>query len=583
MTLAVRGEGNAARLNQNPVFPRVLQEPPAGDLCVARFSGEFAEIKLDVDSELHLLPGELPFAWKIPAGFRRIRSGCGLHLFESRSKSPPFAGQSAMSQRWYYQLFGEEFGPVTEPQVLHLLEDGTLSPDDQIRPESSQNWVAISQSFPGTANGTMDEIADLSELAFSFEDSGPTARRSTYAVDEVSSTGPIQPIQPARGVMPTAPEISNDGPSYYCQSFGETLGPMTVADLIGMADTGSLHKSDLVRCGLEGEWVPAGDIRELDLVMALLRAERVTEEAAPMSATMEKRIGAAAVAGLTAANELVEPPVGQPVVKPESEQTTQSRAGGRAAEPAVSDAAAPVRKKGKKRKGKKDDDELIDEIFDDVFAEEEEPVKPARAAYSAPIGTAVEPKPPTPSYSSAPISPAAPSVSAIAANLAASSAASRPSGARLSSPGATLSSKKSSGGGMSFDFQGPGILVIVALVLIMAGGGYVYQYGMPSFSLFSASPEEYPNRVKAAIEEYKALGAEPSERQWSIFANSTRSEFMAYYKNSISGGAVTDPKTVACLQAMKTLLNLAAIGFNDKSGRDKMFEKLEKQALEMDK
>lgn len=47
-----------------------------------------------------------------------------------------------MMQRWYYQLFDEEFGPVTEDVLRELLAEGTLSGSDSVRREDTENWEA---------------------------------------------------------------------------------------------------------------------------------------------------------------------------------------------------------------------------------------------------------------------------------------------------------------------------------------------------------------------------------------------------------------------------------------------------------
>ena len=42
-----------------------------------------------------------------------------------------------MSQ-WYYQLLGEEFGPVSAESLRELMKDGTISESDPVRPVDSE-------------------------------------------------------------------------------------------------------------------------------------------------------------------------------------------------------------------------------------------------------------------------------------------------------------------------------------------------------------------------------------------------------------------------------------------------------------
>ena len=462
-----------------------------------------------------------------------------------------------MSQRWYYQMFGEEFGPVTEPHLRQLREDGTLSDSDSVRQEAFHDWLAITEAFPDDSVGTADEIAELSELAFSFEDSGSSARRRTYSTESAPCLTSAEPVNhgcdPAEHVV--AAETS---PMYYCRSLGETLGPMPFADIAEMAQTGSLSESDPVRCGEDGDWIAAGDNPEL--AATLLMADRVVNQAATISSAKQHRPGTTAVAGLAVAPEEVEPSPevpSKPLPTVPEEQPRTKASASRTPE-------TPVRRKSRKPQARKGEEVLLDEIFDEVFAEEDKPVRPSTSVYS-PASTAVvesRAEPPRPAM------PLAPQVSASAV-AAASAAAAR------SSSGATLSSKKSS---VSFSLPVLNRNVVIAVVLLVAAVGYIYQFGMPAISFSSTSPAEYPTRLKAAMDACKALGDTPSERSWRIFADSTRSEFMTYHKNLVSGD-VADPKAKACMPAIRTLMDITATSFDQKQFRDEYFAKLEKQML----
>ncbi|HRA89068.1 MAG TPA: DUF4339 domain-containing protein [Planctomycetaceae bacterium] len=119
-----------------------------------------------------------------------------------------------MSSRWYYQMLMEEFGPVTAEQLDDLFQDGTLSEDDLVRSEVSPDWIPLAELNLSTmaeqkasdASATT-EIADLSELAFEFEDSGPTARRAAYAEklpEEVVEQSPMPNVAPVENTAPLA-------------------------------------------------------------------------------------------------------------------------------------------------------------------------------------------------------------------------------------------------------------------------------------------------------------------------------------------------------------------------------------------
>lgn len=72
-----------------------------------------------------------------------------------------------MSQ-WYYQLLGEEFGPVPLDALQELIVQGTLSQSDQIREESSDEWQvageALEDAIARDDDVFEDILADMDEI-----------------------------------------------------------------------------------------------------------------------------------------------------------------------------------------------------------------------------------------------------------------------------------------------------------------------------------------------------------------------------------------------------------------------------------
>ncbi len=466
-------------------------------------------------------------------------------------------GPTVMSQRWYYQMLGEEFGPVTEPQLRLLLEEGTLSDKDSVRHEAYHEWLSISEAFSGVLVETTDEIADLSELAFSFEDSGSTARRRTYSTETSPGVISAEPIThgqtPAESVP--APESSS---LYYCQALGQTMGPIPIAALVGMAETGSLSKSDPVRFGANGDWFLAGELAEVAATLMLV--DRITPAPATVASEAPHRLEMVAAAELMPAPEKINYPVETPTTP--SRTSEQKGAGSETSSRTVRE--RQVRKKGSQKKERKREDALLSDIFDEVFAEEEKPVRLSPSVYSAASSASVA----SPVESPGPATAPSPLMSASAA-----------ASAVRSSSGPTLSARRSRS---DTSLPMPGKGVVIAVVLFAAAVGYIYQFGMPSLSFKTASRDEYPARLKAAMEAYKTLGDTPTEGNWKIFCDNTRAEFMTYYTNLRDGG-MSGPKDKVSMSAIKTLIDLTATGFNQKDYRDKQFAKLEKLMLELNK
>lgn len=107
-----------------------------------------------------------------------------------------------MSDRWYYQLLLEEFGPVSGDQVLQLITIGTLSEGDLVRNEAGGEWMLISamkaaHQTSESSRSTLEEIQDLSELNFRFENSSIVTNRATVS-GNLEQSSPTQPTVAAK-------------------------------------------------------------------------------------------------------------------------------------------------------------------------------------------------------------------------------------------------------------------------------------------------------------------------------------------------------------------------------------------------
>ena len=49
-----------------------------------------------------------------------------------------------MAARWFYQISGEELGPITTAELVELARSGKLSPDDKVKKNDSK-WVSASK------------------------------------------------------------------------------------------------------------------------------------------------------------------------------------------------------------------------------------------------------------------------------------------------------------------------------------------------------------------------------------------------------------------------------------------------------
>ncbi len=113
-----------------------------------------------------------------------------------------------MSDRWYYQLLIEEFGPVSEEFILELLTCGTLGEGDLVRSEAGGDWMLISamkesRQASDSSESMLEEIQDLSELNFEFENSSSAPGRSSLAANPQVQSPRLDTLTVSKPPVPT--------------------------------------------------------------------------------------------------------------------------------------------------------------------------------------------------------------------------------------------------------------------------------------------------------------------------------------------------------------------------------------------
>lgn len=511
---------------------------------------------------------------------------------------------AAMSSRWYYQLMIEEFGPVNAEQLLELLEIGTLSDGDLVRQESSETWIPISDvrqtllaDSGNDSSSLSEEIGDLSELAFEFEDSGPTTRRSAYAEDvvaEVSPTSDPPAIAPPEKSQQAREELTEQ---WFCESLGQVMGPMSFEELLELGRSGALDANDRVKCGERGAWKIVEHLPSVMRAVALSRTIEVDPQV--VSAATQKRLGDTALAAMVNGPEESAPTAAPS--KPATQKTTSPTSAATAsvtaspAESSKSDEAATAtgstkpasgkakttKPRPKRSKNSKGEDKLLDEIFDDVFNDDNAPTLPKAHMHSvgassmAPVtaspgnlqspNSGVQNPAAAPSFAASP-SPSMMSSTSNAAGLAAAAMAARP-----------IPVSKSSG--RSFDFDPKVIGMFVAVLLVGAGGYYVWQSGILTGALNGSGSFDRAGAVKtleAGMARYKAIGTSPSEAEWKEFSVKTKLEMSALFK-SVYDRAGATPQGAACLASITALMKIAGTTPDNTEAIEKHIADFEKQ------
>jgi hypothetical protein len=291
--------------------------------------------------------------------------------------------------------------------------------------------VSASPTNNSESDGEPETITDLSELSFDFEDAAPSNRRSAYG-SAAREPDPTELSEELELLDSLSGQITGDGPpEFYCKPLGQLLGPMSLAELRIMAESGALAEDDLVRYGETGEWKPAASFARLG--ESLHRGSSITAEpvaSAPSSTrrlfqTGYKPTGDSFGEDGSKPSTPTEPAVTQEVtrtVAPEKTSTTVAESvivkadataspANNPAEPSGavdnSDASSPsetkalttesprrkkpakksaaAKKAGKKTAGKKkpvkkrndEDDAILNDIFSEVFADDQKTQRPA--------------------------------------------------------------------------------------------------------------------------------------------------------------------------------------------------------------
>lgn len=132
-----------------------------------------------------------------------------------------------MAEMYYYRILGQEFGPVGLDGLKKVVASGQLGLDDEYREESETDWQPV-ESFAELANVADGNVEDELPANSSLAESVPDRLRQ-----------------------------------FYCQSIGQTLGPMLMSDLMDMVRIKELGPRDKVRVGESGEWQDAAKLHEL--------------------------------------------------------------------------------------------------------------------------------------------------------------------------------------------------------------------------------------------------------------------------------------------------------------------------------
>jgi hypothetical protein len=430
--------------------------------------------------------------------------------------------------QWFYQLLGEEFGPVSESSLQQLQKDGTLSGSDLVRPaaDSAANWLPLSRVALGQSGQSDDDhdvLTDIDAINVDFGGSdAPAAAPSAESAKIAVAEGPPNSNQ------------------YYYQFFGQVLGPIPLDTLVRMAEAGRLAETDLVRAEEDFLWQAAAEFSELSAAF-LLRDQPEQESANTKSAP---------VTSTDAAPITPAPPQAAPA-KPD---------------PPTRKTPAPTVKTKKqigRKKSRQADEKLVENILSEVFSDDEadEPSPtpiPAAAAAVAPTPVLSTQLPPQVadmasagprnwgSFSTSP-----PQQNSTAnSNATSSTAAARTA---LRNPPRKTSSSRGPLIPFNLEFNGPVKSLLGLAVIAAFWFGYT-----PLMRYFKTNEARYISRMELAIETVEKLNPLTELPKFKGQQDLMNREFGAYAALMTEAGS-TRQAAKNCLGALNRLLEFSKV------------------------
>lgn len=473
----------------------------------------------------------------------------------------------AMSE-WYYQLLGEEFGPVSASTLVELLREGTLSPGDPVRTIDSDLWITADQVQ--TRNEQSAVLQDLSELSFEFEEtSSEPFSRFRQSASESSLA-----VNPDRESAKSADDASGD--MYYYQLRGQSHGPVVRETLIRMAEQGKLTDTDLIRTGAEVLWQAASEYRELSAAFLLRKAESqgknrvipATRPAASETPTSTLKSKPEDPASAAVTNDQ----------RPDLPTVTSEESSSRKPH-------KPVKPRGTEKRRRPratpSTPELDEDVFQEVFSEES--VGPAKSVAALPQARQLRDQDSEPEL--VPVSGVSdrPDLSSVLKTPAPVPALESPgvgirggnSSRSIPMPTRPPVSRKPAAGRprFEFDFEFSTPVKVLSAMLVLAT--FWFGYG-PLKRYLTISESHYISRVEEAIKTFESLEPTMDREKYSQAVQTVTRELEAYIATMKEVGA-TGKTSLACAGAMNRVVEFGRLD----PANEKLRSKLLKEARQL--
>lgn len=201
---------------------------------------------------------------------------------ELEAQLPRFATLEAVRSKhqniqWFCRILNQELGPMSADDLMQLLLDGELAPNDNVKSSAEPEWIpARTVVFLSSSTNDLDELDSEEEESESTEDaSADTAVEEQVAETSSESTATKEPPKP-----PILKVRSRQ--KWFCKLGGMGYGPIEAHKIKLWAEQARIESTDLLKLGRKGEWFEAWQIEALQF------KKPVETETADEAATTEE-------------------------------------------------------------------------------------------------------------------------------------------------------------------------------------------------------------------------------------------------------------------------------------------------------
>lgn len=197
---------------------------------------------------------------------------------ELESQLPRFATLEAVRSKhqkiqWFCRILNQELGPMSADDLMQLLLDGELAPNDEVKSSAEPEWVpARTVVFLSSAGGSLDLLDAEDEEAANVVPASAAAvvsepNEEAPAEEPSVEETPAEPAEEPAAVEPAKPPILKvrSKQKWFCKLGGMGYGPIEAHKIKMWAEQERVEPTDLLKLGRKGEWFEAWQIEALQL------------------------------------------------------------------------------------------------------------------------------------------------------------------------------------------------------------------------------------------------------------------------------------------------------------------------------